>query len=184
MTAGSRPVRAPRGTRALRARLAAGGRAAHAAEQPRPRGRRAPRRPRRLRRHRPAARSWEAFDALVPHAAHAQGRRDDARAVGQAGRRHAHARVGAARAHRQQQPRPGLGDLAGVPPPRAPRPDHVRPDDRRQLDLHRHAGHRAGHLRDVRRHRREALRRLAAPARSPSPAAAAAWAARSRSRSP
>ena len=27
-------------------------------------------------------------------------------------------------------------------------PDHVRPDDRRELDLHRHPGHPAGHLRD------------------------------------
>jgi urocanate hydratase len=26
------------------------------------------------------------------------------------------------------------------------RPDHVRPDDGRKLDLHRHAGHPAGHL--------------------------------------
>ena len=30
-------------------------------------------------------------------------------------------------------------------------PDHVRPDDRGLLDLHRHAGHPAGHVRDVRR---------------------------------
>ena len=38
-------------------------------------------------------------------------------------------------------------------------PDHVRPDDRRLVDLHRHPGHPAGHLRDVRRGRREAVRR-------------------------
>ena len=33
-------------------------------------------------------------------------------------------------------------------------PDDVRPDDRGLVDLHRHAGHRAGHVRDVRRRRR------------------------------
>ncbi len=41
------------------------------------------------------------------------------------------------------------------------RPDHVRADDRRLVDLHRHPGHPAGHLRDVRRGRREAVRRHA-----------------------
>ena len=30
-------------------------------------------------------------------------------------------------------------------------PDDVRPDDRRLVDLHRHPGHPAGHLRDLRR---------------------------------
>ena len=74
---------------------------------------------------------------------------------------HADARVGAARAHRQLQPRGRLGDVAGVPPARAARPDDVRADDRRVVDLHRHAGDPAGHLRDVRRRRREAVRRHA-----------------------
>ena len=46
-------------------------------------------------------------------------------------------------------------------------PDHVRPDDRRLLDLHRHPGHPAGHLRDLRRRRREAVRRH--PGRHPDP---------------
>ena len=55
----------------------------------------------------------------------------------------------------------GLGDLAGVPPARAARPDDVRPDDRRLVDLHRHPGHPAGHLRDVRGGRRQAVRRHA-----------------------
>ena len=40
-------------------------------------------------------------------------------------------------------------------------PHHVRADDRRLVDLHRHPGHPAGHLRDVRGHRRPTLRRLA-----------------------
>ena len=55
-------------------------------------------------------------------------------------------------------------------------PHHVRTDDRRLVDLHRHPGHPAGHLRDVRRHRRPALRRVAGAAPSPSPPAPAAWA--------
>ena len=38
-------------------------------------------------------------------------------------------------------------------------PDDVRPDDGRQLDLHRHAGHRAGHLRDLCRSRPPAFQR-------------------------
>ncbi len=42
--------------------------------------------------------NWEEFRRL---AARPRGRRDAARAVGQAGRRHAHARVGAARADRE-----------------------------------------------------------------------------------
>ena len=40
-------------------------------------------------------------------------------------------------------------------------PDDVRPDDRRLVDLHRHAGHPAGNVRDVRRMRPPALRRHA-----------------------
>ena len=38
-------------------------------------------------------------------------------------------------------------------------PDDVRPDDRRLVDLHRHPGHPPGHLRDLRRGRRQAVRR-------------------------
>src|SRR3712207_8107541 len=43
----------------------------------------------------------------------------------------------------QLQPRPRLGDLAGVPPAGAPGPDDVRADDRRLLDLHRDPGDRS-----------------------------------------
>ena len=96
-----------------------------------------------------AARSWEAFDAIVARAARARRRRDAAGAVGQAGRRLPHPRRRAARADRQRQPGAGVGDLGDVPRSRGSRPDDVRPDDRRQLDLHRHAGHPAGHLRDA-----------------------------------
>ena len=142
--------------------LAAGGRPADADEQPRPRGRRAPRGPGRLRRHRQGGPGL----AVVPrHRAHARRRskrrRDDAGAVRPAGRRVPHPRVGAAGADRQLQPGRRLGHLAGVPPPGGARPDHVRPDDRRLVDLHRHPGHPAGHVRDVRGGGRQAVRRHA-----------------------
>ena len=108
-----------------------------------------------------AARDWASFDAIVRTLTTL---REDETLLVQSGRP-----VGVMRTHewaprvlhRQLQPRRRLGDLAGVPPARAARPDDVRPDDRRLVDLHRHAGHPAGHLRDVRRRRREALRRHA-----------------------
>ena len=59
-------------------------------------------------------------------------------------------------------------------------PDDVRPDDGRLLDLHRHAGHPAGHLRDVRRAGSPALRRHSRGPRRCSRPVSAAWAARSR----
>ena len=46
----------------------------------------------------------------------------------------------------QLEPRARVGQLGRVPPPRRSRPDDVRPDDRRVMDLHRHPRHRAGHL--------------------------------------
>ena len=106
-----------------------------------------------------AARDWKSFDAMVRTLTTLKA---DETMLVQSGRpvgRHADPRVGAAGAHRQLQPRRRLGDLARVPPARAPRPDDVRPDDGRLVDLHRHPGHRAGHLRDLRRGGREALRR-------------------------
>ena len=144
----SRPRRARR--RAHREELGRRGRQAHAHEQPRSRGRRAPRGPRRLRRHRQGRAQLGGVRRDRPHARRARARRDAPRAVRQAGRRVPHARVGAARAHRELEPRGGLGDVARVPPPRGARPHDVRADDRRILDLHRHPGHPAGHLRDVR----------------------------------
>ena len=65
-----------------------------------------------------AARDWPRFDALVRTLTTL---RDDETMLvqsGQAGRRLAHPRVGAARADRQLQPGRRLGDLAGVPPAR------------------------------------------------------------------
>ena len=98
-----------------------------------------------------AARNWECFDAIVEALQRARRRRDAAGPVGQAGRRVPHARRRAARADRQLEPRAALGDLGALPRARPQGPDDVRPDDGRLLDLHRHAGHRAGHLRDLRR---------------------------------
>ena len=56
---------------------------------------------------------------------------------------------------------PDWADWATFRRARGGRADDVRPDDRRLVDLHRHPGHRAGHLRDVRRRRGAALRRHA-----------------------
>ena len=75
---------------------------------------------------------------------------------------------GAARPHRELAARAALGDLGRVPAARGRGPDDVRPDDRRQLDLHRHAGDPAGHVPDVRGGGRAALR-LAGPDRADDP---------------
>ena len=72
MTAGARPVRAPRGLELSLPRLAAGGRLPDAPEQPRPRGRRASRRPRRVRRHRPGGPVVGGVRRHAAHAAHAR----------------------------------------------------------------------------------------------------------------
>ena len=161
--------------------LAAGSRAAHADEQSRSRCRRAARRSRRLRRHRQGGAQLGRVR---------RDRRDrckslehDETLLVQSGKP-----VGVFRTH-PDAPRVlianaiscRLGDLGDVPRPRGPRPDDVRPDDRRQLDLHRHAGHPAGHLRDVRRGRRGATSAARCAAGSSSPPASAAWAAPSRS---
>ena len=68
-----------------------------------------------------AARSWEAYDALVRTLTTLDDDETHARAVRQAGRRHAHPRVGAAGADRQLQPGRRLGQLGGVPPARGAR---------------------------------------------------------------
>ena len=102
-----------------------------------------------------AARSWAAFDAIVRDAARPRGRRDAAGPVRQAGRRVPHPRLGAARVDRQLQSRWRLGELGEVPRAGGRGPDDVRADDRGLVDLHRHAGDPAGHIRDVRRRRQE-----------------------------
>ena len=141
--------------------VAARSRAAHADEQPRPRCGRALGRPGRVRR---LGEGGAELGGLSPHrgvAPIARGRRDAARAIGQ-GRRHLQdASRRAPRSHRQCHARARLGRLGALPQVRGARPHHVRPDDRGLVDLHRHAGHPAGHVRDVRRLRGQALRRLA-----------------------
>ena len=160
----SGPRTGPRAARhrALVQGLAAGGRAADADEQPRPRGRRAARRPRRLRRHRAGRRGRGRRSTPSSRALRdARGRRD---LLVQSGKP-----VGVFRTH-EWAPRvliansnlvPRLGDVGRVPPPRGARPDDVRPDDGGLVDLHRHPGDPAGHLRVLRRDRAAALRRLA-----------------------
>ncbi len=133
-----------------------------------------------------AARDWASFDAIV---ATLRRLKDDETLLVQSGKPvgvfQTH-EMRAARAHRQRQPGARLGELGRVPPPRRPGPDDVRADDGRQLDLHRHAGHPAGHLPDVRRRRARSTSAPAPtwPAASCSPPASAAWAAPSRWPSP
>ena len=127
-----------------------------------------------------AARNWPAFEAILDSPAQAAARRNAAGAVGQAGRRVPHPCRRAARADRQFQPGAQVGHLGALQRARPRGPDDVRPDDGRQLDLHRHAGHRAGHLRDLRRSRAASTSAATSPAAGCSPPAWAAWAARSR----
>ena len=113
-----------------------------------------------------AARSWEAYDALVRTL---RTLKDDETMLVQSGKP-----VGVMRTH-EWAPRVLIansnlvGDWANWEEFRRLEdlgPDDVRPDDRRLVDLHRHPGHPAGHLRDVRRRRRQAVRRH--PGRAPS----------------
>ena len=142
-------------------RLAPGGGAADADEQPRPGRGRAAGRARRLRRNRSGRALVGGVRRPGPHAANARGRRDHARPVREARGRVSHARVGAARADRELQPRRRMGDLGRVPPARGARADDVRPDDGGLVDLHRQPGDRAGHVRVLRGDRPPALRWLA-----------------------
>ena len=141
---------ARRAARAHLQGLAAGSRAAHADEQPRPRGGRATRT------------TWSSTAA--PARRRATGRpstRSSRRCAGSKTTRRcwcsrasrsacADARMGAARADRELEPRARVGDLGAVPQARGARADDVRADDGGLVDLHRHAGDPAGHVRDVR----------------------------------
>ena len=147
----SRHIRARRGSEIKAQELDHRGRGSDADEQSRRRGRRGPAEPGRLWRHRPRSAQLGMLRQDRRDARAAGGGPDPARPVGQAGRRVPHAQGRAARAHRQLQPRAQMGELGGVQRARSQGPDDVRPDDRRQLDLHRHAGHRPRHLRDLRR---------------------------------
>ena len=106
-----------------------------------------------------AARNHECSARARPLAARPRRRRDAARPERQARRRVPDAPGRAARTDRERDARAALGDVGRVPPPGGARADDVRSDDGRQLDLHRHPGDPAGHVPDVRRRGREALRR-------------------------
>ena len=106
-----------------------------------------------------AARNWECYDAIV-RCLRELG--DDETLLVQSGKP-----VGVFRTH-ADAPRvliansnlvAALGHLGAFPRARPQGPDDVRPDDRRLVDLHRQPGHRAGHLRDLRRDGAPALRR-------------------------
>ena len=102
---------------------------------------------------------WEAFDAIVRSL---QNLENDETLLVQSGKP-----VGVFRTH-EMAPRVLIANSLLVPDwatweailgARGGRPDHVRADDGRFVDLHRHPGHPAGNLPDVRRDRRAEVRR-------------------------
>jgi urocanate hydratase len=96
-----------------------------------------------------AARSWEAYHAIVAILEEPGERRDSAGAVGQAGGRVQDARSCATRAHRQFQPGWPLVELGEVQRTGARRSDDVWPDDGGLVDLHWLAGNCARNVRNV-----------------------------------
>ena len=129
-----------------------------------------------------AARDWECFDAIVEALRRARRRRDAARPVGEAGRRVQDARGRAARADRELEPRPALGDVGALQRARPQGPDDVRPDDGRARGS-TSAARGSCRARTRRSPRRGGSTTAASSAASgSSPPASAAWAARSRSR--
>ena len=131
-----------------------------------------------------AARDWNCYDRIVETLKRLDRGGNPAGAVRQAGGRVPDACGCAAGADRQFQSGAALGDLGALQRARPQGPGHVRPDDRRLLDLHRQPGHRARHLRNLRRNGPAPLRRSGSPASGYSRRASAAWAARSRWRPP
>ena len=142
--------------------MAPGSRAAHAAQQSRSRGGGEPRRVDRLRRHGPRGARLAVVPRHRARAGIARKRRNAAGAIGPAGGHLPHAPRSAARA---ASPIPTWW-ATGRTATNSTRlektgPHHVRPDDRRVVDLHRQPGNRAGHVRDFRGAGAEALRRIA-----------------------
>ncbi len=144
------------------------GAAANAAQQSRSGGCGASRGARRLRRLRAGGTVAPGVAGHRPDAAPAARRRDAARSVRQAGRGVPDTRGRATRLDRELAPRAQVGDVGRVPPTRGRGADDVRADDGGVVDLHRHPGHFAGHLPDVLRGRRGALR-LGRPCRADGP---------------
>lgn len=129
-----------------------------------------------------AARDWRSFDAMVRTL---EGLKQDETMLVQSGRP-----VGVMRTH-EWAPRVLIansnlvGDWANWEEFHAAGvagPHHVRPDDGRFVDLHRHPGHPAGHLRDLRGRGEQEVRRHPGGHHHPHHAASVAWAAPSRSR--
>ncbi len=127
-----------------------------------------------------AARNWDCFEAILAALKRAEGRRDAAVQSGKP--------VGVFRTH-ADAPRVLIANSNLVP--KWATWEHFDELDRKglmmygqmtagSLDLHRQPGHRAGHLRDLRRSGPTALRRQTWRAAGSSPPASAAWAARSR----
>ena len=106
-----------------------------------------------------AARSWDAYDAIVRIAEGPRRRRDAPGPVREAGRGLPHPRDGAARPDLERDARAEVGRLGDLPGARGRRSHDVRADDRRLVDLHRDAGDPAGDLRNARRVRDAAVRR-------------------------
>ena len=96
-----------------------------------------------------AARSWECYHAIVNSLRNrwTTTRRCWCSRANQSA--FSDARVRAARAHLQLQPGGPLVELGEVQRVGEAGPHHVRPDDRRLVDLHRLAGNHPGHLRDI-----------------------------------
>ena len=93
-----------------------------------------------------AARSWEAFEAIVRTLRTLAG---DETLLVQSGKPvgvFTHPRVGTSCPDRQLKPRSRVGHLGGVPPAGGAWADDVRADDRRVVDLHRQPGDRPGDL--------------------------------------
>ncbi len=170
----------PPGPRKDLQELAHRSRLPHAPEQPGPGSGGEPQGPGGLRRHRPGRAQLGLLRRHPRRAEEARGRRDPADPVRQARGRLQDPRRRAPGADRQFQPGAALGHLGEVPRAGPQGPVHVRPDDRRIVDLHRRPGHRPGHLRDLRRGRPPALRAATGPGAGSSPRAWAAWAGPSR----
>ena len=108
-----------------------------------------------------AARSWEAFDAIVRTL---RTLADDETLLVQSGKPVAVFRthdMAPSSADLELDARAQVGRLGDVPGARGAGAHDVRPDDGGVVDLHRHPGHPAGHVRDARRVRPPALRRVA-----------------------
>ena len=179
----ARVIRAPRGNDPQRQVLADRSAAAHADEQPRPRGRREARRAGRLWRHRPGRAQ---LGVLRPHRRSAEDARTTTRRCWSSP-----ASRSACSAPTRMRRACCIANSNLVP--HWATWEHFHELDRKGLMMYGQMtagswiyigtpGHRAGHLRDLRRGGPPALRRRPRGPLDPDRRASAAWAARSRSR--